>query len=1085
MAAKRKRRKKKNTARLALALALIAAVTVAAVALVSALLRRQKAPWEGGYSVHISEVMTDNVGAPRDDGSLADWVEIANTSARPFDLTGYYLSDDAGNGKYRFPAGSAVPAHGYLVVWCSLEEGGDFAPFALKKEGGESVCLMNSNRVVLDEAVTVACAPGQSLIRASDGSLVPCDTPTPGYSNDDAGAAAWRRELASRSAGRLELSEIMSANTLFPAPDGVCYDWVEVHNPTNAPVSLNGWKLSDREDKAKYAFPENGVLQGGEYMVIWCSAEGTGADFAPFALARAGGETVVLTDSTGAVADTVTVPALEKNTSYWRANGAWSVSATPTPGAANDAAAYAAHESAAGWQDAPVYITEIMAHNHGTLTDGDGDFSDWLELANLGDTEVSLAGWFLSDKAEEPREWALPELTLAPGEHRLIFASGKNRTGEELHTSFSLSDGETVYLVTPAGTPLRAQSVDGAEKGDSLALDADGQYRSAAYPTPGEPNTPEGYERFAQGDGRESGLLLWEAAVYDSDGADWVELKNVSGEAIDLSEYYLTDNPDRTDKFQSLSGTLAPGALTAVECSAFSLNAQQDSLYLFRADGTACDWMTLRNIPVPGSYGRQDGENGFFYFTRPTPGAENAQGWRMVAETPAALTAPGVYDDAAGLPVELWGADIRYTTDGSTPTADSAAYTGPIAIDRTTVLRAASFPAGQLPSAALTASYFLGENSSLPIVSLVTDRENLFGARGVYSNHQTAWENGWEREASLEFYEDGGGFAIDCGVKIHGRVSRGQSEKRSLSLKFRGHYGGTLSYDVFGDGAVTEFSTLLLRGSLQDSSAAYIADNLFADMAMDFTDVPAMNYRYVSLFINGEYWGIYSLREHHDEDYFASHYGVDADSVQVYNGFARYPGTFSQLLSYAESHNLSGEAEWRYIQEHLDVAEMIDWLILECWGGDIDVFENVRFYSSPEYEDNRVLYGLVDMDLTMSSTKTLAVGFDYDPAALHWIIPRGLMGNAEFRDMFLKRLGELLQNDLSDAAVLARIETLRAQVEPESARDLARWGFGETLFTNSLNRLTSFATGRAQQMIDGATAYFGLSAEQRAAYFGG
>ena len=768
--------------------------------------------------------------------------------------------------------------------------------------------------------------------------------------------------------------------------------------------------------------------------------------------------------------------------------------ATAAPTAASAAAAVEDHSTPAPTA-VPVYskdvvITELCPKNEGSLADADGEFSDWIELGNLGSESVSLKGWYLSDKTDQLYLWPLPDVTVAPGEQVLIFASGKDRTGGELHASFSLSDGETITLSTPAQEPVCAVTIAGLTEGFSLVRGEDGSYTPAAYVTPGQPNTAAGYEAFQLARECASPVQLWEVVVYEADKNDWVELKNTSGETVDLSGYYLTDSLKKAEKYQPLSGTLAPGALTVAECTAFSLSAQTDTLYLARADGTVVDSVYLHDVPSGGSYGRQSGQNGFFYFTASSRGSENPSGWRMVAAMPTADVAAGVYDDADSLTVTLRGENVRYTLDCSTPTANSTAYTGPITITGTTILRAVSFPDGQLPSETATFSYFLHENSTLPIASLVTDRENLFGPKGVYSTNNVAYfnmrakEEKWERPASISFFEDGGSFVMDCGIRAHGRVSLTQSGKRSLKLMFKGRYDGALNYDVFGDGKITSFSTLLLRGSLQDINGAYIADNLFADMAMDFTAVPAQNYRYVSLYLNGEYWGIYAFREHHSEEYFASHYNVSADSVEVYNGeFRIRNSTFDQLLTYAESHDLSGGEGWQYLQEHLDVNEMIDWLILECWSGDIDVCENVRFYSSPEYRNNSVVYGLVDMDLTMTNRQTYAVGFECWPQ-FHAIIPRALLGNAEFKHAFLTRLGSLLQNEMSDEAVLARIEALRAQVAPEAARDLARWQVAGNTFEANVARLTGFTTGRAREMANSAVGYFGLSRDQAVQYFG-
>ena len=746
---------------------------------------------------------------------------------------------------------------------------------------------------------------------------------------------------------------------------------------------------------------------------------------------------------------------------------------TPAPEATPDPAAYLSTE---------LYITEVMPKNRGTLPDSDGEFSDWIELGNLGDTPIALGGWYLSDKEEFIRDWAMPDVELAPGEYIVVFASGKNTVGEEIHTSFSLSEGETVYLTTPAGDILRTVTLDQVPSGQSLSMGSDGQFYATAASTPGYANTPEGYGLFMDNDTRDSGLLIWEVVVYSG---DWVELKNTTSSQIDLSGYYITDSLDKPEKHQPLTGVLGPGELTVVPCEAFGLNSNTDDLYLCRTDGTVCDWAFLHGISSPGSFGRMTGKNGYFYFTQSTPGAENTGGYRTLGNPPTADVAAGVYPDAGSLTITLTGENIRYTTDGSYPTLESPAYTGPITITETAVIRAISCPEGLPPSEAATLSYFLGDNGSLPIVSLVTDQSNLFGPQGIYSNHERAWEQGWEREANLSFFEEDGSFSIDCGIKIHGRTSRRVSEKRSFTLKFRGKYDGDLNYDVFGDGQVTEFSSLLLRAAVEDTYPAYFRDVLFADMAIDFTGVPAQNYRYVSLYINGEYWGVYAIREHHSEEYFASHYGVSADTVQMANGEFTHTSVdaLNGLFTYVQNNNLSTAEAWQYMQEHVDIPVLIDWLILECWSGDFDVYENVRFYSSPEYENGKVVYGMVDMDLTMLQHDSFSVGFDAY-AQIHSTIPRALLQNAEFKDMFLTRLGQLLQGELSDRAVMDRIDALAAIVEPEAGRDMARWGYDASYFTAQIATIKNFAEGRAQEMINSAVGYFGLSADQRARYFG-
>ena len=1079
----------------------LAAVTAAAFAVVSGFARRADATpaYAGGYPVHISEVMTYNTVCPNADGVLCDWVELVNTSGGAFDLTGYHLSDEAGTRKYTFPADSVIPAGGYLVVWCAPEQDGDaYAAFALKRAGGETVCLMNGNGVTLDAADTVACEKNESLVRQADGTLLPSAEPTPGYPNTEEGYAAWLAVLATRAGGTLELSECMTANTLYPSPDGVYCDWIEVHNPSDSPVSLGGYKLSDREGKIKYTFPEGQMLGAGEYLVVWCDPQETGALYAPFALARAGGETVVLTGPENTETDSVLTPALERDAAYAKVDGVWTATEKATPGFANTEAGYAAYRESCGVGDVGIVINEVMAKNQCTLADEDGDFSDWIELTNTGAEPVSLEGWYLSDSLKEPNRWKFPAVTLSPGEYLVVFASGKNRTGGELHTNFALAAaGEAAVLTTPKGAVYASVEYTDMAGGHSLARREDGTWADTAWATPGQANTPEGYAALAEKDARTSPLVINEAMVSNSTlkyqenvgYSDWVELKNVSGSDIELADYRLTDKGDQSVLWDLPAGTLAPGETVLYYCSGdesltagafvhtnFALNAAGETLYLLKKDGTLCDWVFLHDIPREGSCGRLDGENGFFYFTAPTPGGDNANGVRMVAAAPTADVPAGVYNGVDSLTVTLSGeGEIRYTTDGSTPTADSALYTGPIAVTETSVLRAACFPDAMLMSPVTTLSYIVNENHTLPVLSLVTDDGNLNGPKGIYSNNEQAWAENWEREASLSFFEEGGGFTVDCGIQIHGQTSRRASDKKSFKVEFRGRYGtSALHYDIFGDGKVTEFTSLLLRASLEDNYTSYMRDELFADLAMTDTAVPAQNYRYAVLYINGEYWGIYAIREHLTADYFAGHYGVDAATVDRQNGTYRRAGTWSDLMSYAENHDMSAAENYQYMADRLDIPEVIEWLILECYSGNIDVYGNVRFFASPGYDSGKYLYALTDMDLTMMSHGTYSVGFDAT-GQLHGIIPCALLSNADFRAAFLARLGEMLRTTLSAENVCGEVDKLSALIQAEVPRDLARWGQPDTRFTSQVKNIKDYAGVRVSEMAADARTFFGMT----------
>ncbi len=135
-----------------------------------------------------------------------------------------------------------------------------------------------------------------------------------------------------------------------------------------------------------------------------------------------------------------------------------------------------------------VSVSELMAAGQEVLTDGDGDFPDWIELHNSGSAAVNLTGWHLTDDDALPKKWTFPAVNIAPGGYLVVFASAKNRrvAGQELHTNFSLAaDGEYLALTRPDGTLVSALPFPAQHPGISFGAGA----RYFTTPTPNAANS--------------------------------------------------------------------------------------------------------------------------------------------------------------------------------------------------------------------------------------------------------------------------------------------------------------------------------------------------------------------------------------------------------------------------------------------------------------------------------------------------------------------------------------------------------------------------------------------------------------------
>lgn len=762
-------------------------------------------------------------------------------------------------------------------------------------------------------------------------------------------------------------------------------------------------------------------------------------------------------------------------------------------------------ESAAAEETAGLRISELMYKNKASLRDEDGDFSDWIELENASGAAVDLTGWRLSDRGSK-KGWALPARTLESGEFLLVFADGKDRSEGELHSSFSLSEGETLFLRGPDGE-IAERVLCSGEADRSLVRGADGSYSESLYPTPGWPNTARGYEDWQESLELPAGpLVIAEAASFETrprfdayyGNSDWVEIKNISDETVNLHGWTLSDKENERGLWTFPSRELEAGKSLllccgetpayhgdkSTLCTGFSLSSKAEQLYLSNPDGELVDYAALRAIPYDRSYGRIDGRPGWFYFDERTPGKKNAEGCRRISSAPVSAGADGVFEGVESVTVELRAAgEIYYTTDGSLPTEDSLHYEEPLVVMKTMMLRAIAVEEGALRSPALNLSFFVNEGHSLPVISLQTDNPHEF--RVMYANSM----KDKRVRGTLGFYEEGGSFCIPCEIKLNGETSL-VLQKKNMSLRFRDAYGqGTLEYDCFG-GGVTSFTNLLLRSG-QDYAGSLIRNELVCSMAAKATNnVLVQRFRYGALYINGAYSGIYALEEKANEQMFADHFGVSRDSVTVHEATVReFTAFYQNVIEPLLRMDMGNEENYRAICEQLDIDSLIDWIIIEGWCGNRDLQSGNMRYGRSSENDGRWRLMLYDLDAVFAGSNLcfdILAPYSQEGRQIGQII-RALLHNDGFRSQLLSRAAALLNGPLSDEATLEEIDRLCAQLEPEVARNHAFIHLEAAKWTRNVGYLRSHIIDEHwhESCIDNLCRYLRVGAEERARYFGG
>ena len=731
-------------------------------------------------------------------------------------------------------------------------------------------------------------------------------------------------------------------------------------------------------------------------------------------------------------------------------------------------------------------ISEVMVKNRATLCVG-GLFPDWIELENISGETLSLAGWTFSD-AEGAGRHPVPEDSLAPGELLLL------PCGDEL--GFSLSEGETLLLFAPDGSVQDRLPCEAEESDCSLVRSEDGSFALCAWPTPGYPNNNAGYEAFSVDREESSPLLIDEVMVSNEltpiiNGKcfDYVELRNGSQEPLTLAGWSLSDSTEDPGRWRFPDSTLAPGERLLLSCdedsepsasnTGFSLNAVSERLYLFAPDGSLADFVWLHDIPVEGSMGRMEAQKGFFYFTAPTPRAANGEGFRRVSARPEALTAEGVYEGVESVTVTLAAAgEIHYTADGSAPGPLSPLYEGPITLDKTGVIRAIAVEEGAAPSRPASFSYFLNEEHTLPVLSLTVDDRPTFNR--IFLSGNKVRRTG----ANLALYtEQGCEFSRACELRAAGWTSL-ELEKKSLAVDFKGRYGGDLRCDVFGNG-IDRFGSLAIRAG-QDYLYTIFRNELFQDLAAEASDaVLTQANRWCVLYVDGEYYGLYCLKEDLTKQFYASHAGVSKESVRNYKTPV-IPGTpfYDEILAYAQQNDLTQPEHYQYMCEHLDMDSLIDWMLMESYSCNSDVQGNLRVFSSPE-NGGKWSFALYDLDWAFyykgCAFFMVLNGDSNMPIVLHQLIR-----NPDFRDRCLRRYAELTQGVLSNEHVLEKIDEYVALLEPEAPRDRARWHKTVKDWYDHVQLLRDFIIDNdwAKLSIERLCTEALIGPEERAEYFG-
>lgn len=572
-----------------------------------------------------------------------------------------------------------------------------------------------------------------------------------------------------------------------------------------------------------------------------------------------------------------------------------------------------------------------------------------------------------------------------------------------------------------------------------------------------------------------------------------VEVHNHSLQSSDL-----TAIPFLTQGVVSGSTTPPPPFLRLPVQTMFHTNFKVSSggelILMTNLNGTV-DSIRTPALPADISWGRQpDGGDVLLYFNPPSPGTTNHSGVSHLPAPPEMTPGPGFYN--GGILLSMGevppGRQYKYTLDGSLPNTSSMTYANQFPVTETSVVRVMTCDLDGNNAWYGSYSYFIDEAPHLPVMSLIFEPDAFFDHdTGMYvmgPNAEDAfphfganfWQD-WEREVHLEYFEDNSAltYAAPAGAKIFGGWSRGQAQ-RSISLFARGRYGASsFDYPFFSEQEIDTYEALVMRNSGNDWNMSGYRDGFMTGLVTD-RDIDTQAFQPIEVYFNGEFWGIYNLREKVNEHFIAAHHPVDTEDIDLL-GFDGNEvihgenGQYLELIDYVTTHSLATDGYFEFVRERVDIDNFIDYQLAQIYFDNQDwPGNNIKFWKArvPGGKWRWILY---DTDFGFSiwsqnnySRNTLE--FATDPNGPPWPNPpwstlllRRFLTNPGFERDFILTASDLLNQTFLPERVYEHLAEHQQWILLSLPAHFARWGHNNFAhWTQEGEIMSNFAQYRPQ-----------------------
>ena len=430
----------------------------------------------------------------------------------------------------------------------------------------------------------------------------------------------------------------------------------------------------------------------------------------------------------------------------------------------------------------------------------------------------------------------------------------------------------------------------------------------------------------------------------------------------------------------------------------------------------------------------------------------------------------GFYDEPFKLTISALspGSQIRYTTDSTEPTLSTGQlYAGPVTISGTTTVRAVSFEPGKTGSRVETRSYIFRDEV---VESAVMDkgitghavygpkmRDSLVGIPSMVITTGGPINGSTETFGAVELIPTNGetGFQVNAGIRNFGGAFTNFA-KKNFRISFRKEFGvSKLSYPLFegfehGIEPAAEFDQLNLRtGSHDMEKRGFYMSNRFTDDTMLEMGNINPHGRFVHLFLDGSYWGMYHLRERWSADTLTEYLGGQAEDYESINGNWNVGGWADPGDPYdgdgsAWTRIKTLRGDYEQIRTYLDVPNYIDYMILFMFGNS----EAEYRCAGPVGEGSGFKFFLNDADGWLRTTAGNRTGRDAPgrkagdgPGSIFSMLHKE--GHPDYKVLLADRIHKHLFNNgaLTPSSNATRLQARIDEMELAFLAESARWNY--------------------------------------------